>query len=783
MAIAHNLGFPRIGIQREMKKAVEAYWHGKIDATELHQVGQQLRKTHWDLQAKAGLNYLPAGDFAWYDHVLNVSALFGIIPKRFQQNAGEVDLDTIFCMARGQAPNGLEAPACEMTKWFDTNYHYIVPEFTKDQDFKITVATFFTEIEAALRAGYQVKPVIVGPLSLLWLGKTKGEEFDKLALLDKLLPVYQEVFNKLAQLGVEWVQVDEPILVLDLPQAWQQAFQRAYQALNSTHIKCLLANYFGSLGEHLPWVCQLPVAGLHIDAVRAATEVEEVLANLSNDKVLSLGVIDGRNIWRADLNKCLEQLEPIHQRLGDRLWLAPSCSLLHCPIDLDAEVNLDEELKSWLAFAKQKVTEIAVLCQGLNQGRGAIAEQLKKNADTIEARQKSTKIHNIKVKQRVQEVTPEFEKRANPYPLRATAQHKALQLPLLPTTTIGSFPQTKEIRKLRRDFKKGAINQDVYEEQIRQEIATVVQAQEKLALDVLVHGEAERNDMVEYFGELLDGVGFTANGWVQSYGSRCVKPPFIYGDIYRAEPMTVRWSQYAQSLTAKPMKGMLTGPVTILAWSFVRDDQPHSETALQLALALRDEVSDLEAAGINIIQVDEPAFRESLPLREVDWQAYFDWAVKCFKVATSAVKDETQIHTHMCYSEFNHIIATIAALDADVITIESSRSDMELLAAFEDFAYPNEIGPGVYDIHSPRIPSTEEIEDLLNKALQTIPSRRLWVNPDCGLKTRGWTEVNIALANMVKAAHNISARLKSEGNEDVTLPGDAKVEEPRAAVN
>ena len=763
MAIAHNLGFPRIGLQREMKKAVEAYWRGEIDQSELRQVGQQLRATHWKLQAAAGLDYIPVGDFAWYDHVLNTSTLFGIIPERFQQQSATVDLDTMFCMARGQAPNGLEAPACEMTKWFDTNYHYIVPEFTKQQTFKITVETFFEEVQEALQAGYQVKPVLLGPLSLLWLGKTKGEDFDKLTLLDQLLPVYEEVFKRLAKLGIDWIQIDEPILVLDLPQAWQQAFQHAYQQLKFSGINCLLANYFGCLGDHLQWVCQLPVAGLHIDAVRAATEIDAVIAALPDDKILSVGIIDGRNIWRADLNRCLAQLEALQQQLGERLWVAPSCSLLHCPINLEIETTLDAELKSWLAFAQQKVTEITILCQGLNHGGDAIADQLAENEHAITTRQQSTKIHNPEVKQRVQGMTAAFTARANTYPARAKVQRQALNLPLLPTTTIGSFPQTKEIRSIRRDFKKGHINQETYEQYIRQEIATVIEAQEQLGLDVLVHGEAERNDMVEYFGELLEGVAFTANGWVQSYGSRCVKPPIIYGDINRPAPMTVSWSQYAQSLTSKPVKGMLTGPVTILAWSFVRDDQPRSQTALQLALALRDEVADLEAAGINIIQVDEPAFRESLPLRESDWQAYFKWAVQCFKVATSCVDDATQIHTHMCYSEFNHIITAIAALDADVITIESSRSDMELLSAFEVFAYPNEIGPGVYDIHSPLVPSTEEIEALLVKALQTIPSRRLWVNPDCGLKTRGWTEVNLALTNMVNAAQHLRGKL--ENNE------------------
>ncbi len=757
MATAHNLGFPRIGSNRETKKTVEAYWKGKLTAEQLHHQGRCIQEALWALQTQTDLDYLPVGDFAWYDHVLNTSALFGIIPERCQETDGKVDIDTIFCMARGQAPNGQEAHACEMTKWFDTNYHYIVPEFSAQQTFQITQETIFEQVEHAQKCGYRTKPVLLGPLSLLWLGKTKNSEFNKLDLLDKLLPVYQQVFARLKQLGTDWVQIDEPILVLDLPKPWQEKFIEVYKSLDFSGLKCLLATYFGSLGDNLKLACQLPTHGLHIDCCRAPEQLDAVLAELPENKVLSLGVIDGRNIWRADLNQLLDKLEPIYKTIGERLWLAPSCSLLHTPIDLDQEQELDTELKSWLAFAKQKVEEITTLCQGLKEGRSAIAGALTANARAIASRRTSTRIHNPTIQKRLASVTPELAQRSQPFTERVKLQHDALNLPLLPTTTIGSFPQTSEIRTLRRDFKKGSIDSSTYEEKIRQEIAHVIQIQEQLGLDVLVHGEAERNDMVEYFGELLDGVAFTKNGWVQSYGSRCVKPPIIYGDINRPEAMTVRWSQYAQSLTSHHVKGMLTGPVTILAWSFVRDDQPESQTALQLALALRDEVVDLEAAGIHIIQIDEPAFRESLPLRRKDWQSYFDWAVQCFRVSASGVKSETQIHTHMCYSEFNDIIELIAALDADVITLESSRSDMELLQAFERFSYPNEIGPGVYDIHSPRVPSVEEINSLLAKALRYIPAQRLWVNPDCGLKTRGWPEVKIALANLVQAAADTRA--------------------------
>ncbi|MDX1251496.1 MAG: 5-methyltetrahydropteroyltriglutamate--homocysteine S-methyltransferase [Gammaproteobacteria bacterium] len=758
MTIAHNLGFPRIGARRELKRAVEAYWTGQIDRAGLEKTGRELRARHWAVQAGAGLDLLPVGDFSWYDQMLDMSILLGVVPPRFGQFDDTVGLDTYFRMARGRAPTGADVPACEMTKWFDTNYHYIVPEFGVDQSFRLASNRLFDEVAEAAALGYKVKPVLVGPLTYLWLGKTKGAEFDKLTLLDRLLPVYGEILTRLRAQGIEWVQIDEPILALDLPLPWKNAFESAYVRLQQPGLKRLLATYFGALEDNTALACHLPVDGLHIDLVRAPEQLAAVLDQLPAYKVLSAGVVDGRNIWRADLEKCLDILSPLKERLDERLWIAPSCSLLHSPVDLALEDKLDGELKSWLSFATQKVEEVAVLKRALNEGRAAVARELDASRTANERRRRSGRIHHAEVQARATAVTAGMAERGHPYPVRRGAQQQRLALPLFPTTTIGSFPQTTQIRNARRDYKAGQITQAEYTARMREEIAYAVRKQEELDLDVLVHGEAERNDMVEYFGELLEGFAFTSNGWVQSYGSRCVKPPVIFGDVSRPKRMTVDWTVYAQSLTSRPMKGMLTGPVTILQWSFVRDDQPRSQTALQIALALRDEVCDLEKAGIGIIQIDEPALREGLPLRKKHGQGYLDWAVRVFRIAASGVRDDTQIHTHMCYSEFNDIIASIAALDADVITIETSRSDMELLDAFANFAYPNEIGPGVYDIHTPRLPTVAEIEALLEKAATVIPAERLWVNPDCGLKTRQWPEVEAALRNMVEAAKELRHR-------------------------
>lgn len=752
MIKSHILGFPRIGANRELKKGVEAYWRGEIDQQSLESIGQHIKESNWKIQHDAGLDYVTVGDFTWYDHVLDTSALLGVIPERFGKIEENLDINTYFCIARGQAPQVKENSASEMTKWFNTNYHYIVPEFTANQSFQLSSDKLFTEIAAAKKLGYRVKPVILGPLTYLWLGKTKKHPFDKLDLLPKIIAAYDEIFNKLNQLQIDWVQIDEPILVLDLPEQWKKAFITTYKQFNFGALKSLLTTYFGALGDNLAIVNQLPVNGLHIDLCSAPEQLESVLQHISKDKVVSLGVINGRNIWRANLNSIITQIDSAKISLGDKFWIGSSCSLLHVPVDLDNETQLDDEIKNWLAFAKQKISEIALLAKIEKQGELNYAKALEENKQALESRRHSARVHNAAIEKRVNQVSEKDAQRTHDYKTRQLFQHQALNLPLFPTTTIGSFPQTKEIRSMRQAFKAGKLDEKTYIEKMHQEIATVISQQESLGIDVLVHGEPERNDMVEYFGELLNGFTFTNNGWVQSYGSRCVKPPVIFGDVSRQGPMTVSWSHYAQSLTAKPVKGMLTGPVTILAWSFVRDDKTSAEVALQIALALRDEVIDLEKAGIPVIQIDEPAFREMLPLRRMDWQHYLDWAVYCFRIASSGVQDKTQIHTHMCYSEFNDVIEAIANLDADVITIESSRSEMELLRAFESFAYPNEIGPGVYDIHSPRVPALQEIIDNMIKAAQYIPAARLWVNPDCGLKTRNWPEVQTALTHMVNAA-------------------------------
>ncbi|WP_016916122.1 5-methyltetrahydropteroyltriglutamate--homocysteine S-methyltransferase [Vreelandella stevensii] len=760
MTVSHILGYPRIGARRELKKITEAYWRGEADREALESTAQALRLHHWQIQQAAGLDMVSVGDFAFYDQVLNVSVMLGAVPERFdaadEVRDGRVDLDTMFRMARGRAPDGKPAAACEMTKYFDTNYHYLVPELHQGQRFTLASERLFDEVDEALQAGFTPKVTLVGPLTWLWLGKTKGSRFDRLTLLDSVLDVYSDILARLATQGVEWVQLDEPALVQDLPVAWQQAYERAYHRLQAAPSKLLLATYFGALGDNLALTTRLPVAGLHIDAVRAPEQVESVIDRLSPHQILSLGLVDGRNVWRADLAALRERLLPIKVRLGRRLWLAPSCSLLHVPVDLAQEDSLDPELRSWLAFARQKLDEVVSLARLIdNRATPADEQRLNEATRALDTRRESRRIHQLEVSTRLAGITPADSQRRSAYPQRALEQRRALALPLFPTTTIGSFPQTSEIREARRAFRAGELGQSDYDARMAQEIAYVIARQEALGLDVLVHGEAERNDMVEYFGEQLDGFAFTRFGWVQSYGSRCVKPPIIYGDVARPAPMTVRWSEYAQSLTQKPMKGMLTGPVTILQWSFVRDDQPRALTCRQIALALRDEVRDLESAGIRVIQIDEPALREGLPLRQSEWQPYLDWAVESFQLSAAGVADSTQIHTHMCYSEFNDIIGAIAALDADVITIETSRSDMQLLDAFQDFAYPNEIGPGVYDIHTPNTPEVSWMAALMEKALEKIPAERLWVNPDCGLKTREWADVEPALANMVKAARQL----------------------------
>lgn len=771
MVRTHTLGFPRMGAQRELKFALERHWRGEIDAAALETVGAALRARHWAAQREAGLDFVAVGDFAFYDHVANHIQLLGCEPARFGFNGAEPELQRHFAMARGMQAGEAHAPGCgcsgqaqlhgqaalEMTKWFDTNYHYLVPEFDAATSFRLNSQRLFDEVGQAVSLGHHVKAVILGPLSFLWLGKEKEAGFDRLGLLEKLLPVYEQILHRLRLQGVEWVQIDEPILGLDLPDAWRYAFEPTYWRLARGGVKLMLATYFSALAENVRLTCQLPVAGLHMDTVRAPEDVIRVADWLPHYKVLSVGIVDGRNIWRTDLDAALARLRPLADKYGGELWLAPSCSLLHVPYSLQAETALDPELRSWLAFAVEKLTELQALKTVLNGGEGPVLDALAASRAAIASRRASPRVHKPAVAARLAETPAHADRRHAAFPARQQAQRKRLRLPLLPTTTIGSFPQTAGIRAARAAFKRGQLGEAQYHQAMRAEIEAAVRKQETLGLDVLVHGEAERNDMVEYFGERLEGFAFTENGWVQSYGSRCVKPPLIYGDVARPCPMTVDWTVYAQSLTSRPMKGMLTGPITILQWSFVRDDVLRSTTALQIAWAVRDEVVDLESAGIGIIQIDEPAIREGLPLRRGGWKPYLDWATRAFRISAGGVRDETQIHTHMCYSEFNDILPEIAAMDADVITIETSRSAMELLRGFRDFKYPNEIGPGVYDIHSPRVPSVEEMVALLEKAANVIAPEQLWVNPDCGLKTRGWAETEQALANMVRAAALVRA--------------------------
>ena len=756
MTTFHLAGFPRVGAKRELKFAQERYWRGEIAEADLLDIAKRLRELNWQHQAKANADFVAVADFTLYDHILDLQVATGAIPARFGFNSQNLTLDQYFQLARGNKTQF----AIEMTKWFDTNYHYLVPEFHKETQFKANPAHYVAQIREAKALGYQVKPTIVGPLTFLWLGKEKGAAFNRFDLLAKLVPVYVEILNALAAEGVEYIQIDEPALTLDLPAEWIAAYKAVYATFaEQVKAKLLLATYFGSVAEHADLLKALPVAGLHIDLVRAP---EQLVAFADYDKILSVGIIDGRNIWRANLNQVLDVVEPLKAKLGDRLWIAPSCSLLHTPYDLEVETQLQAnkpELYQWLAFTLQKIQELRVIKTALEQGREAVQAELDASQAAADARKNSHEIHRTCVAERLANLPKNADQRKSPFAERIKLQNAWLNLPLLPTTNIGSFPQTTAIRHARAAFKKGELSLADYEAAMKKEIEFVVREQEKLDLDVLVHGEAERNDMVEYFGELLDGFAFTKFGWVQSYGSRCVKPPVIYGDVTRPEPMTVRWSQYAQSLTNKVMKGMLTGPVTILQWSFVRNDISRETVCKQIAVALSDEVLDLEKAGIKVIQIDEPAIREGLPLKRADWDAYLKWAGEAFRLSSMGCKDDTQIHTHMCYSEFNDILPAIAALDADVITIETSRSDMELLTAFGDFKYPNDIGPGVYDIHSPRVPAAEEIEHLLRKALQVVPKERLWVNPDCGLKTRGWPETIAALKVMVDVTKKLRAEL------------------------
>jgi 5-methyltetrahydropteroyltriglutamate--homocysteine methyltransferase len=767
--LATNLGFPRIGSRRELKKALESYWRGESDKDELIATGASLRARHWKLQKDAGIDHIPSNDFSFYDHVLDMSCMLGCIPSRYGWNGGAIDFDTYFAMARGRQSSETDVTAMEMSKWFDTNYHYLVPEFEAHPTFRLSSTKIFDEYTEAKALGIETRPVLIGPLTYVKIGKRRADaEYCPSTLIPKLVPVYIEALQRLQDLGAEWVQIDEPALVLDLEPQYRTACAEAYRCIAAAvpKLRILVATYFDSLRDNADLAFMLPVAAIHIDLCRGPGQantsandadriLEESLAKIG-DKTLSLGIVDGRNIWRNDLSTSLARIERAVAHLGsDRVFVAPSCSLLHCPVDLMHETQLDSAIVKWLAFATQKLSEVATLARGANAGRESIRAALAVSDSVQEERRTSALIHDPAVQQRLAAITPQMKRRSAPHQARRKLQREAFGLPLLPTTTIGSFPQTTRIRQVRAAFRKGEIDAEKYRLAMQAEISAAVERQHRIGLDVLVHGEPERNDMVEYFGEQLAGFAVTQNGWVQSYGSRCVKPPIIFGDVSRPKPMTVEWATYAQSLTKKVMKGMLTGPITILQWSFVRDDQLRALTSRQIALAIRDEVADLERAGIKMIQIDEPALREGLPLRRADWQAYLDNAIEDFRLASCVVRDETQIHTHMCYSEFNDILPAIAAMDADVISIETSRSQMELLNAFKDFRYPNEIGLGVYDVHSPRVPTVDEMCALLRKALGVLAPEQLWVNPDCGLKTRGWPEVEAALRNMVEAAQRV----------------------------
>ncbi|ORF31987.1 5-methyltetrahydropteroyltriglutamate--homocysteine S-methyltransferase [Snodgrassella alvi] len=750
----HLSGYPRVGAKRELKFAVEAFWKGAKSEAELRQTAADIRQKNWATQIAAGADLLPVGDFSYYDHVLDTLCALGAIPARFGFDADKLTLSQYFELARGNASQ----VAMEMTKWFDTNYHYIVPEWHQNTSFKANAASLIAQIEEAKATGHDIKPTLVGPLTLLWLGKEKDAGHNRLELLPRLLPEYQKLLRELANVGVDWIQIDEPILAVDIAREWLDAFAPTYQELAITGTRIIIGTYFGSVAEHINLLKNLPVNGVHIDCVRAPEQLAEFANAWPENKVLSVGLIDGRNVWRANLREVIELLAPVATQLGNNLWIAPSCSLLHSPQDLSAEEKLNPEIKNWLAFAAQKLQELGIIKQALAHGKDSVQEALAASDAAAAGRKTSKLIHNDKVAQRVASLREHADQRHSPFAQRIEKQQQWMNLPLLPTTTIGSFPQTQEIRQARAAFKKGELSAADYEAAMKKDIAYCVEQQEQLDIDVLVHGEAERNDMVEYFGEQLDGYCFTQYGWVQSYGSRCVKPPIIFGDVARPKAMTVAWSSYAQSLTKRPMKGMLTGPVTMMKWSFVRNDVPLSLVCKQIALALNDEVLDLEKAGIRVIQIDEPAIREALPLKRAQWDEYLAWACESFRLTSTDADDSTQIHTHMCYSEFNDILPAIASMDADVITIETSRSDMELLDAFVKFSYPNDIGPGVYDIHSPRVPTEAEVEHLLRKALKVIDQRRLWVNPDCGLKTRGWPETKAALEVMV----NVTKKLRTE---------------------
>lgn len=768
-----NLGYPRIGAKRALKKSTELFWKGEISKNELLSAGKQIRTDNWLLQKEIGIDLIPSNDFSFYDQVLDMTLVLGCIPQRYESLSLDEKYDLLdlnFAMARGLQNDVYDLPAMEMTKWFDTNYHYIVPEFVENQKFKLLSNKVISEYLDAKELGVNSKPVLLGPVSFLLLGKEKEANFNRLDLIEKLLPVYAELLNELSDAGATEIQLDEPVLNGDLSRVEFEILKNTIEGFvaNHPHLKFQLTSYFDDYGDYLPELLRLPIDALHLDLKRSPELLEQALSSyeVGSEVKLILGIVDGRNVWKNDFVKSFDFIQKAVDFIGaSKVLIAPSCSLLHVPCDLELEEDyIDADIKQWLAFGKQKIQEVVDLNNLVNQkdDDSTLQTRLSENIRANYQRSISVLVHNKSVKNRVDLLTKKDALRENKYEVRKIIQADRLKLPLYPTTTIGSFPQTKEVRSWRSNFRKGNISKKQYDQLIAKEIDDAIYFQEQCGLDVLVHGEFERNDMVEYFGEYLDGFVFSKYGWVQSYGTRCVKPPIIFGDVSRPNPMTVDWSAYAQEQTENWVKGMLTGPVTILQWSFVRDDQSRATTCQQIALAIRDEVVDLESAGLRIIQIDEPAIREGLPLRKANWNAYLNWAVNAFKISSCGVKDSTQIHTHMCYSEFNDIIKSIADLDADVITIECSRSQMELLDVFSEFKYPNEIGPGVYDIHSPRVPSSEEMILLMNKAKKNIPAERLWVNPDCGLKTREWPETKAALIAMVKTAKELRASVSVE---------------------
>jgi 5-methyltetrahydropteroyltriglutamate--homocysteine methyltransferase len=777
MTVASNLGFPRIGHRRELKFALEQYWSGELDEAGLNEAARTLRARHWRLQVGHGISHVPSGDFSLYDHVLDTACMLGAIPPGYGWQEGPVSLASYFALARGSRGTAAEQAAgiqpglkaLEMTKWFDTNYHYLVPRLSAGQHFTLTENRPLAQFNEAGANALRTRPVLLGPVSFLMLAKSEGGS-DPLDLLPRLLPGYAQILRELAEANVAWVQMDEPVLALDLPARAQAALRLAYETLrHGPAPDMLLASYFGPLADNLATAAALPVAGLHLDLVRGAAELDLVLHAVPAERWLSLGVVDGRNVWRSDLRAALATLQSVAAIRGNRrLMVAPSCSLLHMPVDLRQEAKLDPKVKSWLAFAEQKLDEVATLARGLDEGEAAIAAQLEASDAAMRSRRASPEVHRAEVQARLASITPGMEQRASSYAARRAAQQARFNLPLFPTTTIGSFPQTAEVRQARAALTRGQLDAGAYDRMVQGWIDDAVRWQEEIGIDVLVHGEFERNDMAKYFGEQLSGFAFTQHGWVQSYGSRCVAPPVIWGDVARPHPMTVRWSAYAQSRTRLPMKGMLTGPVTLLQWSFVRNDLPRATVCRQIALAIRDEVAELEQAGIGIIQVDEPAFREGLPLRHAERAEYLRWAVSCFRLATSCVRDDTAIHTHMCYAEFNDIMPSIAQMDADAISIETTRSRMELLDAFnrqDGAGYPAEIGPGIWDIHSPRVPDAAEMTELLGLARTRLPDWQIWVNPDCGLKTRKWEEVRPALQSLVAAARALRASTSATAAE------------------